>query len=218
MKQITLLLTCVSLFLASCEDQRFRTFTANVPVYMTYEELRSSFQVTTGAEITKPGKIYFKDQVLYLNEYREGIHVVDLSEPSSPQIRAFMEIPGNVDMAIRNNILYADSFTDLVLIDISDPFQPSLIERVEKIFEYVIPPHENDYPLDEIDEEKGVVIDFEVKEITRKVDPPAHPFPVFYEYAALDMAYQGRGVPAGNGNSYGVGGSMARFLDRKSVV
>ncbi|HHN47860.1 MAG TPA: hypothetical protein ENN08_02830, partial [Bacteroidales bacterium] len=51
----------------------------------------------------------------------QGIHVVDNSNPASPQIISFIAIPGNYDLAIRGNILFADSYIDLVALDISDP-------------------------------------------------------------------------------------------------
>jgi len=203
----------VLFFLASCEDRRYQTYMANVPVYMTYEELRSSFEVSGGQDLVKPGKIYFKDQYMYINEYRKGIHVVDLSDPSSPVQKAFIHIPGNVDMAIRNNILYADSFVDLVLIDISDPVHPKEIRRMKDLFEYLIPPYDNEYPMDEIDQEKGVILEFKVKEITREIYNNPYIWPVYYDYVALESSGVRSGTPtAGGGNSYGVGGSMARFI------
>ena len=92
--------------------------------------------------MVKPGKIYFKDQYMYINEYQKGIHVVDLSDPANPALKAFIKIPGNVDMAIKDNMLYADSYIDLVLIDISNPEQPNEVKRIEEMFEYVIPPYD----------------------------------------------------------------------------
>ncbi len=213
MYRTILLISSLAILLVSCEDRRFQTYMANVPVYMSYEALRSSFEVTEERELVQPGKIYFKDQYMYINEYREGIHVVDLSDPSSPARKAFINIPGNVDMAIRNNILYADSFTDLVLVDISDPLNPGEVTRVNDIFEYLIPPYDMDYPLDEIDQEKGVILRYDVKEITREVYSHPVPWPIFYDYAALESSSVRYNAPAGgSGNTYGVGGSMARFI------
>ncbi|MCK5137090.1 MAG: hypothetical protein KAR19_14990 [Bacteroidales bacterium] len=214
MKRSIFLISIFTLIITSCEDKRFQTFTANVPIYISYEELRNSFEVTTDEILVKPGKIYFKDQYMYINEYQKGIHVVNLSDPSDPVKKAFINIPGNVDMAIRNNILYADSFIDLLLIDISNPLQPAEINRIEKLFEYVIPPYDYDYPLDEIDEEKGVIIDFEIKKITREIHTPPYPWPIYYDYGSFAEVSSARysGSAGGSGNTYGVGGSMARFI------
>ena len=65
-----------------------------------------------------PGKIYFKEGYIFINEELKGIHVIDNRNPENPQNIGFIEIPGNVDIAIKNNTLYADSYIDLGAIDI----------------------------------------------------------------------------------------------------
>jgi hypothetical protein len=91
--------------------------------------------------------------------------------------------------------------------------QPVEIKRVEEIFEYLIPPYDNEFPLDEIDQEKGVIIKFRVKEITREVYHHTYPWPIYYDYAMLDNGSMRMNAPSGGaGNTYGVGGSMARFI------
>lgn len=212
-KKIPWLILILSLVISSCEDKSLQTYMANVPVYMSYDELRTTLEVKGAEDLVQPGKIYFKEQYMYINEYQKGIHVVDVSDPKNPAPKVFIEIPGNVDMAIRNNVLYADSYLDLLLIDISNPLQPAEIKRIEELFEYVIPPYDPDYPLDEINQEKGVITHYEVKEITREVYHHHYPWPVFWEYDMLASSDMGPGRNSGgNGASYGVGGSMARFI------
>ena len=207
----SLLLVITLLALSSCSDRQLQTFTANVPIYLSYEDLRSSFETGVGREMKKPGKICFMEPYMYINEYKEGIHVVDLSDPGTPQALAFISIPGNVDMAIRNNVLYADSYIDLLMIDITNPSQPTLIQRNEKLFEYVIPPYDYDYPLAEIDQEKGVITGYDIKEITQEIHHRPYPWPIYWEYS-MDAMSSSSIHPKAGGNSYGVGGSMARFL------
>lgn len=84
--------------------------------------------------LVNPGKIYTKDQYLFINELKEGIHIIDNRNPSAPTPVAFVRIPGNGDMAIRNNILYADSYMDLVTFDISNPSSIQAINRVQNVF------------------------------------------------------------------------------------
>ncbi len=50
------LLFIALLALNSCGDKLLQTYTANVPIYMSYDELRSSFQVTAREELEKTGK------------------------------------------------------------------------------------------------------------------------------------------------------------------
>lgn len=217
MKRFHLLPLLLLIFTTSCNDRTLRTFTANVPVYMSYEELRAPVSVSAGRELAKPGKIYFKGSTMFVNEYREGIHVVDLTDPSDPKMAAFIEIPGNVDMAIRDNLLYADSYVDLVIIDITDPASPAGSDRVEGLFEYILPEYDYNYPLDEIDEDKGVVTGFVVREITREIQQHHYPWPVFYGYEDASPLSQATGGTS-SGHSYGVGGSMARFLTHEEYL
>ena len=211
MKRLLFLLSLAGLLFSSCEDKRLQSYMANVPVYLSYDELRSSFEVSSGTDLEKPGKIYFYGDHMFINEYQKGIHVADLSDPANPQLKAFIEVPGNVDMAIRNNLLYADSYVDLLVIDISNPEQPELEKRIEDLFEYIIPPYDYEYPLDEIDQDKGVITGYEIKKITREIYDPPYPWPIFWGYR-MESSFADAGTGGSNGNTYGVGGSMARFI------
>lgn len=199
------------LILSSCSDKTVQSYTANVPVYMAYEDLRASFEISAVRDMQKPGKIYFKEPYLYINEYQEGIHIIDMNDPKNPEALSFISIPGNVDMAIRNNVLYADSYIDLLLIDISNPEEATLLKRIEDMFEYVIPPYDNQYPLAEIDRDKGVIKSYEQKKVSQEIRHHPNPWPIYWEYS-LDSRMSASGAPKGGTNSYGVGGSMARFL------
>ncbi len=118
---------------SSCEDRKFQTFTANVPIYMSYDNLREAIEAEEPRALEEPGKIYFKDNYIFINEYMKGVHVIDISDPATPSPISFINVPGNVDMAIKNNILYVDSYIDIVLIDISDPLAPVEISRLDSI-------------------------------------------------------------------------------------
>ena len=135
--------------MASCHDRttEYISYEANVPVYMPFNEFRSSFEKSEPIDISHPGKIYFKDGYLFVNEYGKGIHVIDNSNPSEPEKIAFYEILGNVDMAIRGNILFADSYVDLLSIDISDVNNPVEISRLKNVFPEIVPEGDMMVPL-----------------------------------------------------------------------
>ena len=211
MKRLLILFSIIGLTLTSCEDKRLQSYMANVPIYLSYDALRSSFEVLTEAPLEKPGKISFYGSYMFINEYQKGIHVVDLSDPTNPDLKAFIEVPGNVDMAIRNDLLYAESYVDLLVIDISNPEQPVLSTRVEDLFEYIIPPYDYDYPLDEIDQKKGVITAYDIKKITREVYDNPYPWPIYWDYR-MEASFASDGMAGPNTNTYGVGGSMARFI------
>jgi hypothetical protein len=196
--------------LPGCKDNTYETITyeANVPVYMPMTEFRSSFSVSDTVEISQPGKIYFKDGYLFVNEYGKGIHVIDNSDPSNPEKIAFYEIVGNVDMAIRGDILFADSFIDLLAIDISDIENPVEIDRIENVFPEIYPEGDRWYPYATIDRSKGVIVDWKVETITEVVENCA---PGSWIYRG-DVFFMTAETSANFSSGAGVAGSMARFM------
>lgn len=198
-------------FMTACEDRTYErvTYEANVPVYMSYDEFRGSFLKSEPIEISQPGKIYFKDGYLFVNEYGKGIHLIDNSDPSNPQKEAFYEIPGNIDMAIRGNILYADSYIDLVAIDISDIDNPEEIERIENAFPEAVPEGEKGYAYARVDSKKGVVVDWEVKTITEDREVYQQGGWKFENMLTFSSMVDSR---ASWSAGAGVAGSMARFM------
>jgi hypothetical protein len=208
----SILLLVLATSITGCMDRTVEriTYTANVPVYMSFGEFRSSFQKSGPVDITMPGKIYFKDGFLFVNEYRKGIHVIDNSDPANPQKIAFYEIMGNVDMAIKGNILYADSYIDLVAIDITDINNPREAGRLTNIFPEVVPEGDKWYPYTCVDNTKGVIIDWEVKTVTEEREPGTMWGGWLYRGDLVFLAATDGGNKWSTGT--GTGGSMARFM------
>ncbi len=80
------------------------------------------------------GKIYYKDQHIYVNERFKGIHIIDNSNPSNPVPIKFIEVLGSEDIAIKGNFLYVDNITDLVVLDISNLQNIQEINRVANLY------------------------------------------------------------------------------------
>jgi hypothetical protein len=81
-----------------------------------------------------PGKLFYKDGFVFLNETMKGVHVIDVRNPAQPINKAFIKIPGNIDIAVRENTLYADFYTDLIAIDITDPNNVVLKKTIGNVF------------------------------------------------------------------------------------
>jgi len=196
----------------SCKDQIEDIYTVNEPVYLSYDELRQPLKVAEGQDIYQPGKIYFKDNFIFVNEYQKGIHVINNSDPSAPEIVKFIEIPGNVDIAIRDNILYADSYVDLVCIDISDINDIKEVSRITDAFPYFIPVYENGV-VETVDQSKGVITGWIKTERRIPIDQVATRYQMYPAYQT-DMRFMANSE---GGKNYdmsagsGTGGSMARF-------
>ena len=133
------------------------------PVYMSYEQLRDSVVFEAPRDLGHRGKIYLYKQFLLISQPNQGIHVVDNEDPENPQNIGFIVIPGNVDMAVKDDILFADSFIDLVMVDIRDMENVQEVNRRQNVFPYN--PRqalgENQWILEEVDRSKGVVIGVE---------------------------------------------------------
>jgi hypothetical protein len=203
----------------SCEDSTYRIYTGNSPVYMSYDNLRKAVKVEQNAELENPGKIYFKDNYIFIVEELKGIHVYDNSNPASPVRKAFVNLPGVVDISISGYIMYADSFVDLVVLDVQDINNIHEAGRIKDILPYTVPPADNDYPLAFVDEDKGVVIDWEVEKIKEKVNQDRNPYPIFWLKADFAAMSNSSGNSSGvSGGGVGVGGSMARFGIKGNVL
>jgi hypothetical protein len=205
------LLVVMMAALTACNDRtkELITYEANVPVYMPFDEFRASFEKSAPIEISHPGKMYFKDGYLFINEYGKGIHVIDNSDPSNPEKVAFYEILGNVDMAISGNVLFADSYVDLLSIDITDINNPVEIDRIKNVFPEIVPEGELWYPYAMVDKSKGVIVDWEVKKITEEIDDYNYGGMIFRGGMDFIMSAETAGKWTGGA---GTGGSMARFM------
>lgn len=218
----------IAALLSGCKDVIYENDLRNVPVYMSYENLRSAIVQKAPRELQHPGKIYFKDGYIFINEEMKGVHVIDNRNPHEPENVAFIEIPGNIDMAIKGDILYADSYVDLVAIDISNFNQPVEISRVTNVFPYTLPePKDANLLITEIEEDKGVVVDWEIDYARMQVERKSYPVyrggwyknEMFLDAAVYSLSSSGSSTSQSiggytsstQGNSFGIGGSMARF-------
>jgi hypothetical protein len=136
--QIVFFLTLLAISFQGCDDTCTveNSYVYFEPVYSTAAELKASIGFKPAESLVSPGKIYVKDDILYVNETGKGIHLFDNSSPVNPKPLGFLNIPGNYDMAIIGNTLYADSFIDLVVFDISDVKKIKEINRIEALFNH----------------------------------------------------------------------------------
>lgn len=208
----------ISVLLEGCSDtcETKVHYTYYEPVYMSLSQLRGSTELTEPQPVKQIGKIYKKDQWLFLNEPGKGIHIIDNSDPSKPSVRSFLSIPGSYDLAVQGNALYADSYIDLVVFDISQMDAIREVNRVESVFS------NNVYPAGfAVDEGRGLITSWEEKktvEISQSDCSPAGNQPILYlsegiavRDAATFWSNTSLATTPGNGSGPGVGGSMARF-------
>ncbi|TVQ51314.1 MAG: hypothetical protein EA362_00550 [Saprospirales bacterium] len=188
------------LLFSSCLKEECTTYMEvihSIPVIVQEDDFRVELEVLTDRTLENPGKIFFSHNLILINELYEGIHVIDNSDPHNPQFFNFISIPGNVDMYLRGNYLYADSYVDLLTIDISNWNNPQLVSR------------ENDVFTLHGWSDEGLIAKYDFES----------------EWVEVDCNNQGRGsfdfsFPVGESSSFGnqgqnqgqgIAGSMARF-------
>ena len=135
---LTLLFSCV-------ERDRFSDpafISAYKPVLMDRESLEWSIRWEPPSEIKSPAKIYYKDNYILISERYKGVHVVDNADPKNPVVKGYISVPGCVDMAIKESILYVDNAVDLVAIDLSKigTGQIEVKKRIKESFPDLAPP------------------------------------------------------------------------------
>lgn len=140
MKKLPLTLALVPmmiLFFSSClkdECIELREFTTYIPIYLDADSFRVDITISQHEQLENAGKIFLYGDLLLINDINKGIHVVDNRNPAQPNFVNFIGITGNVDMVMAGNYLYADSYSDLLTIDVSDWMNPKLIAREKNVF------------------------------------------------------------------------------------
>jgi hypothetical protein len=206
-KTIAVLFLCS--FLNSCvKDNITRSYTYSyyLPVYKTTAEVRANIRSNTPQEVVDPGKIVLLGNYIFLNEVDKGIHIIDNHNPASPRNVAFIDIPGNMDLALKGNTLYADLYTDLVTLDISNPLNVVVKKYNEGVFPY------RSYGNGFYNDSSKVIVNWLKRDttVTEKLNSGnATIFPqVFY----MDVLTNFSSSTGKNSSSpIGKGGSMARF-------
>lgn len=207
-----------SLSITRCSDKCEETYryVYYEPQYSTSDEIKAAVSLGDPKPLSDIGRIYFKDGILFINETGEGIHIIDNTNPAHPTPLRFLHIPGNFDLAIRGNTLYADSYVDLVAFDISDLTKIKEINRIERLFNN----HTTMGML--VSSEKGILTEWKKVESVNVNETDCNAFyqpwgGIFFEYGIAmraDMAGSFNAKTAiapGGGSQTGIGGSMARF-------
>lgn len=198
----------LSFLLTNCDKEKAtQTNIWYTPNYKPLTEVRAEMKSSAARELKNPGKIYIYGNYIFLSETNEGIHIIDNSEPATPKNIAFIPVPGNVDLAVTGNTLYADSYSDLVVFDISDPLAVTAKKFFDNAFAYrnyylgfsgIARPANTD--------SIKVVVSWTKHESTTEYDPnQRYNGPIYADYLATANAAQT------NSNKTGTGGSMARF-------
>ncbi len=202
-------LTVIFFNLMSCDtdadDYEFVTIAA--PEIMSKAAFRSSVDIVAPQNIKKAGKIYAYNDYIFVNDINKGVHIIDNTNPKSPKAIKYIRIPGNEDISIKDNYLYADSATDLLVFDISNINSVSLVERLEDVFtvyNYNIPEEAQEIDYVAYNYQTDIIVGWTIRQERRKID---------------DNQRNEDFVNIANAESnVGKGGSLARFQIVKNYL
>jgi len=164
-------LAFICIFLQGCWPERWEddvvTFESEYePVFLDRTDFEKSVNVENSLSIGTSGKIYIKDNLLFINEVNKGFHVFDNSDPTNPKSIKFLAAPGSTDMAIRSNMIYINQATDLIAVEYSPQTNTaSLTKRIPNTFPELRSPDGFDTYSFDIPE-NSVVIDWKLKNQT----------------------------------------------------
>ena len=189
------------MFQSCLKDKLTHTYSILEPIYKTKNEVYANIKSNAPTQIQSPGKIFIYGHYIFLNEVDKGVHVIDNSDPANPVAKAFIDIPGNLDIAVKGNILYADLYRDLVVVDISDPEHAKFLRYIANVFP------ERTYTNGFIDDNNRIIVGWIKKDTIVQLDQPS---PGYIFYDAMMRAYSASPLAAA-APVPGISGSMARF-------
>ena len=208
-KQLPFVLSLITLFYIACDSQEddgeFADFLVARPLIMSRAEFANGVDIVPPRPIDESGKVYAYQDYIFVNDKSKGVHVIDNSSPQRPVKIAFIEIPGNVDISVKDNYLYADSIMDLIVLDISDINNIQQVNRLENVLrEGIIFPFGVDIvEYNAYDYETEVLIGWETVTERRSIaEVQNQRIDFFGDVAVAESASDG---PTGEG------GSLARF-------
>jgi len=153
MKQIKLIVAFVALLLLhGCvlegDDEPGIVNPGYGATVMSRTELENSIHLLDPQAVTKSGKIYIKDNYLFVNDVNRGFHIYNYSDPQHPSPMAYLEVPGATDLSMRGNTLYINQAVDLVTLTL-DNNAIYMVKRNRNVFPQKTAPDNSSIPYDE---------------------------------------------------------------------
>lgn len=215
-KIIVLALAVCFFFFQACESDLGTvtvTYTEATAIYGNLDDIYNTELNTTAEAIGNPGKIYIAEDFILIGEEEKGIHVIDNTDSSNPQNVSFINVPGNREFFVNGDFLYAESYYDVVKIDISDPKNAVISDRAN----FVV-------PLEYTNEAGESLLGFSFEEVTKELDSNSDFYQdvldnqfVYYDYA--QQIIPASAVPSSfAGNSAASSGTVNRITYTKEHV
>ncbi len=151
----------LGLLLTSCPDRHPPRMGVGMrPIYVDLVELENIGNLPP-QEIENSGSIFLLDTLFFMLEQGKGIHVYGISDPTNAAGLTFIKMPAITAFTVANNRIYADSWRDLVTIDISNLMAVEVRSRQLGVFEPLLYPPLYNGIFECVDESQGAVAGWE---------------------------------------------------------
>jgi hypothetical protein len=212
MKKFYLLAFCVfSIFVSSCDSDDSPKEQAKfaVPTLKSLAGIRGNVSVSSARQTNSDGKIYVAEHYLFYIAKEQGVHVFDNTNPAAPVNIAFINLEGVHDISVKGNYLFADNFVDLLVFDISNIQNITLVRTIQNSigFNPAYPDDAEFYDFTVVASGDEIITGFTIE--TR--DRPEAQEIIWAEDALATFA-------SANGAAIGTGGSYARFQIRNNAL
>ena len=137
MKYVLLFICAISL--QSCiywgsEDELVHG-SSYIPITQTRQTFESTIELQSARPVSAAGKIYVKDNFLFINENKEGFHIYKNIDPENPEGISFLKVPGATDLAVRGNTIFVHHYVDLLSIEFNLNTNEILnVNRIPNVF------------------------------------------------------------------------------------
>ncbi len=149
---------------ASCWNKDVKVI-GYAPVYSNSDDVKK-ITMENARPYEQAGKIFVIGHHLFQVENGKGFHITDISDPASPQKKAFVHVLGCSEIAVNNGHIYTNNLQDLVVLTIADE-KVHLVRRIPNAFSEIAsnarPPERGRFECP--DTRKGTVIGWEKKEL-----------------------------------------------------
>lgn len=141
MKNPILLSLLVCLTILSCNSKQDIKVNGYAPIYSDKKSTTEVRIVNSPSKITSAGRIVTQGNTIYVVESGLGIHILEYYPSQPPKHVGFIECLGCSDLAIRENKMYTNNMTDLVVLDISQRQEPKVVGRNKDVFQNTLADH-----------------------------------------------------------------------------
>lgn len=135
------------------------------PIYVDPLELEAIGNLPP-QDIENSGSIFLLDTLFFMLEQGKGIHVYGISDPTNAAGITFVKIPAITAFTVSENRIYADSWRDLVTIDISNLLAVEVRSRQLGVFEPLLYPPLYNGIFECVDESLGAVAGWEEADLS----------------------------------------------------